>query len=69
MNYQGKRPDLSVFALAIILVLAIVSAFGGEGWQSATGCIVLGSGTWAIWNIGRWGWRQYGPRVSLDFTR
>jgi hypothetical protein len=69
MNYQEKRPDLSVFALSIILVLGLVSVFGGEGWQTANGCVVIGGGSWASWKIGRWAWWRFGPRVSLDFTR
>jgi hypothetical protein len=71
MDYHDvKRPALSVFALAIILVCAILGALsGGEGWQTATGCIVLGSGLWAIWQIGRWGWWRYGQREAVGYTR
>jgi glucose dehydrogenase len=71
MEYQDmKRPALSVFALAIILLLGLGGAFtGGESWQTAAGCVVLGSGTWAIWNVGRWAWWRYGPRHVVDAIR
>ena len=71
MEYQDmKRPALSVFALAIIFVSAILGTFnGGGGWQTACGCIILGGGAWAIWQIGRWGWWRYGSRLSGEMVR
>lgn len=68
--HDAKRPALSVFVLAIIFVLALVGGISdGEGWKVATGCIVLGSGLWSSWHVGRWAWWRYGPRHSIDAIR
>jgi hypothetical protein len=69
MNYQDKRPELSVFALAILFVLAIMSQFGGEWWQVPAGCILLGGGAWATWKVGRWGWWRYAQRGGYEMIR
>jgi hypothetical protein len=70
MNYQHmKRPDLSVFALAITFILSVGGALGGgTGWETAAGVVVIGGGIWATWNIGRWAWSRYGAN-HIDTIR
>ena len=71
MEYQDmKRPAMSVFALAAILLVCLGGTFtGSDSWQTAAGCIVLGGGAWALWQVGRWAWWRYGPRQLIDSIR
>jgi len=71
MDYQDKkRPAMSVFALAAILVLCIAGGFNSnESLLMMVGCIILGSGSWALWQVGTWAWWRYGSRHGVDAFR
>jgi hypothetical protein len=71
MEYQdAKRPAMSVFALAAILVLCVACTIkSSESLQMIVGCIVLGSGSWALWQVGSWAWWRYGSRHGVDAFR
>jgi hypothetical protein len=68
-NGTLKTPDLSVFALALVLVLALAAQFGGTWWEIPIGCIVIGGGGWSTWQLGRWLWLRNGPERGGEMIR
>ena len=71
MNFQdSNRPALSVFILALILLLIIAFAMGGGATcQAALGFVILGGGAWAMLQVGRWAWSQFRSREPFDPIR
>lgn len=71
MNYQdSNKPDLSVFALALIFVLGIACAMGGgQACQIAAGFVVIGGGGWSTLKVGRWALSRFGQSQPFDPIR
>ena len=70
MDYDKKTtPSMAEIALALIFVLCLAVVWGGASWQMPCGCVVLGSGAWASWKVGRWVWWRFAPTNAAGAMR